>query len=278
MKKRRIQRPERMSLKEMIQTRDSARLVHYILRGLVLLIMVNQLYDQHYENVFFCLLTLILFAIPSFIESNTRIVIPDTLENVILFFIFAAQMLGEMRAYYVAFPFWDTMLHTINGFLAAAIGFSLVEILNQHKETTFRLSPLFMAVVAFCFSMTIGVIWEFFEYFMDLVFAMDMQKDTIVHTINSVMLDPTNTQKIVTIKGITETLVNGESLGLGGYLDIGLHDTMKDMFVNFIGAVVFSLAGYFYVKHRKPTSFVTRFIPTLDDKKGFSIIERKEEE
>lgn len=225
--------------------------------------MINQLFDRNYENVFFCLLAIILFAIPSFIETHTRIDIPPALENSILFFIFAAQILGEMRAYYVAYPFWDTMLHTANGFLAAAIGFSLVEILNQSEKGTFRLSPFFVAVVAFCFSMTIGVLWEFFEYFMDMVFATDMQKDTIVHTIRSVMLDPTNSQKVITIDNITEVSVNGVDLGLGGYLDIGLHDTIKDMFVNFIGALVFSVGGYFYVKNRKESSFVMHFIPTL---------------
>ena len=247
----------------MIRERDSSEIVHYLLRLVVILIMINQLFDRNYENVFFCLLAILLFAVPSFIETHTRISIPPALENSILFFIFAAQILGEMRAYYVAYPFWDTMLHTANGFLAAAIGFSLVEILNQSEKGTFRLSPFFLAVVAFCFSMTIGVLWEFFEYFMDMVVGTDMQKDTIIYTIRSVMLDPNHGQKVITIENITEVTVNGVDLGLGGYLDIGLHDTIKDMFVNFIGALVFSIAGYFYVKNRKESSFVMHFIPTL---------------
>lgn len=250
----------------MVRDRDSSQIVHYLLRLIVILIMVNQLFDQNYENVFFCLLAILLFAVPSFIETHTRIDIPPALENSILFFIFAAQILGEMRSYYVAYPFWDTMLHTANGFLAAAIGFSLVDILNQSQKETFRLSPFFVAVVAFCFSMTIGVLWEFLEYAMDIFFATDMQKDTIIHTIRSVMLDPTNAQKVVTIDNITEVTINGVDLGLGGYLDIGLHDTIKDMFVNFIGALVFSTSGYFYVKNRKRSSFVMHFIPTLTEK------------
>ena len=260
-------RPDRKSFAQMVRDRDSSQIVHYLLRLVVILIMINQLFDRNYENVFFCLLAIMLFAVPSFIETHTRIEIPPALENSILFFIFAAQILGEMRSYYVAYPFWDTMLHTANGFLAAAIGFSLVDILNQSQKGTFRLSPVFVAIVAFCFSMTIGVLWEFLEYFMDMVFATDMQKDTIVHTIRSVMLDPTNSQKVVTIDNITEVTVNGVDLGLGGYIDIGLHDTIKDMFVNFIGALVFSIAGFFYVKNRKKSSFVIHFIPTLGDEK-----------
>ncbi|HKM08394.1 MAG TPA: hypothetical protein VJ869_15665 [Sphaerochaeta sp.] len=259
-------RQDRKSFRQMVRDRDSSQIVHYLLRLIVILIMVNQLFDQNYENVFFCLLAILLFAVPSFIETHTRIDIPPALENSILFFIFAAQILGEMRSYYVAYPFWDTMLHTANGFLAAAIGFSLVDILNQSQKETFRLSPFFVAVVAFCFSMTIGVLWEFLEYAMDIFFATDMQKDTIIHTIRSVMLDPTNAQKVVTIDNITEVTINGVDLGLGGYLDIGLHDTIKDMFVNFIGALVFSTSGYFYVKNRKRSSFVMHFIPTLTEK------------
>lgn len=261
-------RPDKKSLKQMIVQRDSARIVHYLLRLIVILILIAQVFNKNYENVFLCILTLILFSLPSLIETNTRIDIPDTLENIILFFIYAAAILGEMGSYYVTYPFWDTVLHTANGFLAAAIGFSLVDILNQSERFSIRLSPLFVAIVAFCFSMTIGVVWEFFEFSMDMFFGMDMQKDTVVTTLRSVMLDPTKSQKIVVIKGIENVMVNGKELGVGGYLDIGLIDTMKDLFVNFIGALVFCVAGFFYLKYRsKKAAFIKRFIPTLVDKK-----------
>lgn len=122
-----------------------------------------------------------------------------------------------------------------------------------------------MALVAFCFSMTAGVLWEFFEFGMDRLFQMDMQKDTIVNSITSVMLDPTNSNIPVTIDGITSVAVNGQDLGFGGYLDIGLFDTMKDLFVNFIGAVVFSTIGYFYIKHRGKGKLAKAFIPTITE-------------
>ncbi|GAB1455358.1 hypothetical protein MASR2M48_06650 [Spirochaetota bacterium] len=176
-----------MSFKQMLRERDSAKIVHYLLRLLVIVILIVQVYERDYENVFFCVLTLMLFAVPSIIQNRIRIDIPAALENTILVFIFAAQILGEMRDYYVTYPFWDTMLHTINGFLAAAIGFSLVDILNQSDRLSLRLSPLFVAIVAFSFSMTIGVVWEFFEYFMDILIGTDMQKDTIIHAIHSVI-------------------------------------------------------------------------------------------
>lgn len=239
--------------------------LYVILRALVILVMITQFLSGNYENVFLCVLTLILFTIPSFVEINFHIDLPDTLETIILLFIFSAEILGEIKEYYISFPFWDTILHTINGFLAAAIGFSLVDLFNRNKKFSFQLSPLYMAIVAFCFSMTIGVLWEFFEFGMDLIFKTDMQKDTILTTISSVMLNPNNANLAVKMPNINSVIVNGQELGLGGYLDIGLYDTMKDMFVNFIGAVVFSFIGFFYVKKRGLGNVAKRFIPQIID-------------
>ena len=125
--------------------------------------------------------------------------------------------------------------------------------------------------------MTIGVIWEFFEFGMDTIFGLDMQKDTIVSNIHSVMLDPTNSNIPIGIEGITDVIVNGQSLGLGGYLDIGLIDTMKDLIVNFVGAVVFSVIGFFYVKNRGKGRFAKGLIPRLKTKDA-DFLEQAEEE
>ena len=156
---------------------------------------------------------------------------------------------------------WDTVLHTLNGFLAAAIGFSLVDLLNNSSRLEFKLSPLFMALVAFSFSMTIGVLWEFFEFGMDQFMGMDMQKDTVIHSFQSVLLDTTKSNVPIHVKNIQDVIINGESLGVGGYLDIGLIDTMQDLLVNFIGAIIFCIFGYFYVKSRGKNHFASRFIP-----------------
>lgn len=246
--------------------------VYFSLRLLVVATMLAQFFNENYENVFLCLLTLVLFTLPSFFERHLSIELPSTLEIIILLFIFAAEILGEIQAYYITYAHWDLILHTLNGFLCAAVGFSLVDLFNRNKNFSLSLSPTFMSIVAFCFSMTIGVLWEFFELFMDLVMGYDMQKDTIVHGITSVELDPTGSNIPITIDGITDVIVvaHGEmiSLGLGGYLDIGLLDTMEDMVVNFVGALVFSILGYFYVKNRKEDGFASGFIPkVLDDEK-----------
>ena len=241
--------------------------VYLVLRVLVLLTLVSQFLNGNFENVFFCVLSLVLFVMPTILERQLKIDLPSVLEIVILLFIFSAWILGEVQTYYTIFPYWDTMLHTLNGFLCAAIGFSLVDLLNRHERISLSMSPAFMAIVAFCFSMTVGVLWEFFECAMDQIFYGDMQKDTIVHAISSVMLDPTGGQRPQIIRGITDVIVVTEEgqipLGLGGYLDIGLLDTMEDLLVNFIGAVTFSIVGYFYVKNRGKGWFAKNFIPKV---------------
>ena len=184
---------------------------------------------------------------------------------IILLFIFAAEILGELGCYFITYPYWDSMLHTTTGFLCAATGFALIDILNRNSRIKFQLSPVYVALAAFCFSMTVGVMWEFFEFGMDRLFHMDMQKDTVIQSVTSVMLDPTNSNIPVTIDGIHSVAVNGQDLGFDGYLDIGLYDTMEDLFVNFVGAVVFSTIGYFYIKHRGRGKLARAFIPTITE-------------
>lgn len=243
-----------------LREHKSSFIVYLILRILVIVMLVLQILNQNYENVFLCILTLLLLIIPSFVQVTFKIELPTTLEIIVLLFIFGAEILGEIAEFYLVFPFWDTVLHTLNGFLAAAIGFSLVDLLNRSERTVFHLSPLFTAIVAFCFSMTIGVVWEFFEFGMDQIMGFDMQKDTVVSTIASVMLNGQGKNVPVKIDQIQEVMVNGQALGLGGYLDIGLVDTMEDLFVNFIGAAVFSVIGFFYVRSRGK-GVAGRFIP-----------------
>ena len=246
-----------------LRKKQTVAAVYIFLRFAVILVMVAQFFNGNFENVFLCLLTLVLLLLPTIVERSLQIDLPNTLEIIIMLFIFAAEILGEIRAFYTTYPGWDTMLHTLNGFLCAAIGFSLVDMLNRNERFSLSLSPTFMAIVAFCFSMTIGVLWEFFEFAMDWFFHTDMQRDTVVNAIYSASLDVTRSNKVVSIRDIQDVLIHGESLGLGGYLDIGLIDTMKDLIVNFIGAVVFSVTGFFYAlsKGRKRTP-AQNFVPS----------------
>ena len=276
MRKRR-EKIHTISLKEQIREHKGLFAVYLLLRLSVILTLVAQVFNRDWESVFFCALALFLMTIPSFIEHNWHIDIPDTLEIIVIVFIYAAEILGELKAYYINVPFWDTMLHTTTGFLAAAVGFSLCDIFNRNENIKFDLSPFFLAFVAFCFSMTVGVLWEFFEFGMDFFTGSDMQKDTVINAIHTTMLDPTKSNRVVHITGITDVILSdGTSLGLGGYLDIGIIDTMKDLFVNFIGAVVFSFIGYVYVKSRGQGRFARRFIPTMKFDELKSAEDRKE--
>ena len=243
--------------------------VYLVLRALVILTLVRGVFRREYQTVFLCALSLVLLVLPSVVSKKMKIVLPSTLEIIILLFVYAAEILGEINSFYVRVPHWDTMLHTINGFLCAAIGFALVYMMNRNDRFSFQLSPLYLAIVSFCFSMTVGVLWEFFEFSGDYFLGMDMQKDTVVNAIHSVNMDPTLTNTVVHIRDITDTILvhsdgTQEALALGGYLDIGIIDTMKDLFVNFIGAVVFSVIGFFYVKEKGKGKVAHRFIPQVE--------------
>ncbi|MBR2289385.1 MAG: hypothetical protein IJ867_01895 [Clostridia bacterium] len=245
--------------------------VYIVLRTLVILVLIAQILNRNYENVFLCVLTLILFLVPFWIDRRWNIKIPTFLEIMIFLFIFASEILGEVAKFYVYFKHWDTILHTINGFLAAAIGFSLIDILNRSERFHLQLSPIFVTMIAFCFSMTIGILWEFYEYSYDVLAKHDMQKDEIVTTFASVTLDETNSNKPVVVDNIEKTVIyskNKEGKEIettinGGYLDIGIRDTMEDLFVNFLGAYSFSIVGWFYLNNRDKYKFAENFIPKM---------------
>lgn len=248
---------------KMIKEKKGVFAFYMLLRLSVILVMVAQFFNHNYENVFLCILTLVLFMMPTFIEQKLHIRFPDTMEIIILSFIYAAEILGEIHSMYIRVPMWDTMLHTLNGFLVAAIGFCLVDLLNRNDNFQLKLSPLYLAIVAFCFSMTIGVLWEFFEFGMDNCFRTDMQKDTVLTSFSTVTLDPQGLNNPVIVDGIETVTINDEKLPVEGYLDIGLYDTMEDLFVNFLGAIVFSIIGFFYVKSKGKSGIAKRFIPEV---------------
>ena len=248
------------------KTKKKTLIVYFVLRLLIIIISLRQIFLGNIGNFLLCLLSLFLFTIPDFIENKLKIELPGVLESIIYLFIFSAEILGEISNFYGLIPLWDTMLHTLNGFICAGIGLSLVELLND-RSVNINLSPFYITLVAFCFSMTIGVLWEFVEYSADRFLHWDMQKDTIVDTISTVKLNDNDKNEVMIIKNINKTIIvldnNEEIVVDGGYLDIGLYDTMKDLLVNLIGALVFSLFGYFYLinKDKNEKTFVKNFIP-----------------
>ena len=256
-------------------------ILYSILRLLVVLIAIRTIMLHNYEATVTCLLVLALFFVPSLLEETLKIKIPPLLEGIIYCFIFAAEILGELGHFYTQFPIWDTMLHTLNGFLFAAVGFSTVDLLNRTSKNI-NLSPLYLTMVAFCFSMTIGVLWEFFECGADIFLGQDMQKDFIVDHFQSVTLDPNHSQEVIHVDDITGTVIqtaSGKVFNIdGGYLDIGILDTMKDLLVNFIGAVVFCSFGFAFLKHGEKRKVASHVVEGLRLKPEMKEAEEEESE
>ena len=265
----RIARYIRHLIENSYRTHPKTFVFYSLLRVMVLIVMIRSLIIHNYQSAATCILVMLLFLLPAFLEDQLSLTIPPLFQSVIFGFIFAAEILGEIDHYYVKIPGWDTILHTINGFLFAAVGFSAVYLLNRGSEY-FDLSPLYLSLMAFCVSMTVGVLWEFFECSMDLFFDMDMQKDFVIQQFASVRLDPLNSGEVIQVQGITDTVIHtmsGETFTVeNGYLDVGILDTMKDLLVNLIGAVVFSVLGFFTLKDSRPNKVVDSLLIRPKDK------------
>ncbi len=243
------------------ESKKNSIIVYLVLRFLVIISIIIQLFSGNFFNAILCTLALILFTLPTVLANKLKITLPSLLESMVYIFIYASAILGGINNFYKIIPIWDTILHTLNGFLCASIGFSLIDILNTN-DNNINLSPLYVSFVAFCFSMTIGVLWEFCEFTVDSVLKIDTQRDRIVENVYSVDLNKENT--LVKVKDIEKTEIyskDGNKTTIKGYLDVGLYDTIKDLFVNLIGAAFFSVIGYLYIKNRDKYKFVERLIP-----------------
>ena len=256
--------------KQYIKEHRFTFIVYFVLRLLVTFTMIRSIYQENYFNAFLCVLTLILFIMPMALENTLKIELPSIFEIIILLFIFSAEILGEINSFYTLHNGWDTILHTMNGFLCAAIGFALFDMLNRELSDKIKLSPFYLSLMAFCFSMTIGVLWEFIEFGVDYFFVVDMQKDFVINSFGSVYFDENSLNNVVRVKDILSTVITTKDGSIytieNGYLDIGIIDTMKDLLVNFIGALFFSISGYFLKKYESRLNIARLFsIKVIDE-------------
>lgn len=167
-----------------------------------------------------CLLGVAAMFLPSLIEKRWKFDIPNIMEVLYVIFLYCAIFLGEVRNFYYVVPHWDTILHTFSGAMLGALGFSVVSLMNDTEKWKLNLSPAFVAFFAFCFSITLGVIWEIYEFSFDGLLGLNMQKFALED----------------------------------GKLLIGrnaLLDTMKDLIVDGIGALVISIIGFISLKYKK---------------------------
>jgi hypothetical protein len=253
-----------------------AYVIFVVLNIAVIGAIVRCIFEKRPSGVFVGVLALLLLLIPPFVKKSFKVELPTTLEAIAYCFVFCAQILGEMQSFYTRFPFWDVMLHTVCGFIFAAFGFCLFDLFNRNKKSDakFELSPFFLAFLAFCFSVTVGTLWEFFEFSADVWLCTDMQKDTIVQSFGSCVFSPDGLNSPTVIDGIVKTVImteSGEIFEVAGYVDIGIYDTVKDMFVNFIGATVFSIFGYLYLRSRGKGALANQFIPKVSFESSFDV-------
>ena len=204
---------------------------------------------------------LVIYLIPSFISYKFKLHFPAALEITYYLFVFASLILGEVFAFYGPFPFWDIVLHFLSGFVIAGIGFSLEKIVNKDQK-----SRLFTLVFAFCFSMTIGAMWECLEFAFDMTARTDAQKDAHVRQISTITLQRDGGNRPVRLDDIEKTeiyLKSGEIVTIDeGLLDIGIMDTMKDIYVNLAGAGMFCILGAFYLKDNHKNALMKNLITT----------------
>lgn len=254
--------------------------VYGILQILTVITIIRCAIAGAQNHVMTGLLALAMGLIPVLVKLIFRVKLSTVLETLAYLFIFSAEVLGEINAFYGRFPFWDGMLHVICGFMFAAFGYCLVDVFHKSGQAHATYSPLFLSLMAFCFSMTVGVFWEFIEYTGDYLMQTDMQKDMLLDHVNSFIVPHSGGGNIARINDIVKMdlyTADGQIYTTAGYLDVGLADTIKDMFVNFIGAIAFCMIGYFNLRHPGTGRIAKHFIPVLADSQANDTAARNEE-
>lgn len=208
---------------------DGENRVHRILVLLLLVVMAVEwillLIDQRWLSVFLTTLIITTLLLPLVFRRKMDVEIPAELHLVAVVFIFASLYLGEIQDFYHRFWWWDMALHASAGLLMGIVGFFLVYLLNESKQVELHMTPIFISLFACLFAVTIGTFWEIFEFAMDQLFDVNMQKPMLG--------DPS-----------------------------GLTDTMWDMIVNAIGAFIISFMGWWYLKQKR-SFFVKKWIRTF---------------
>ncbi len=163
--------------------------IFIVLRVIVIIAGVLAVYNSDWTNFTLAVLTLVVLFLPTLIERKLHLDFPGEFDILIVVFIFAALYLGEIQSFYFRFWWWDIFLHTLSGLIIGAIGFSLVYILNSHDNVSINLSKVFVSIFSFCFALSIGAIWEIFEFSMDSFFGLNMQKSGLVDTMWDLIVD-----------------------------------------------------------------------------------------
>lgn len=199
------------------------RRITLLLQFILLVGAAGAIWEQQWLNVLLIAGIIIITLLPLLLERRFKVFIPAEFKVLAIAFVFAAVFLGEVHGYYTRFWWWDIVLHTSSGFLLGIVGFLLVYVLNETEQIDMHMRPGFVAFFAFLFALGVGTLWEIFEFAMDSLFGTQMQKPMLG--------DPS-----------------------------GLTDTMIDLIVDAIGALIISVLGYGYLKTKGNESFLERWI------------------
>ena len=196
----------------------TSMIITNMVRIALICVFIRGFFVGDHSQDFLIILTFFMTYYPSILEKKFGVYLPNTLQIVITLFIFAAQVLGEMSGFYDKISWWDTMLHATSGVILGLVGFLFIYLLNEKGDANVNLSPIFVVIVAFCFALTMGVFWEIFEFSADRLLGFNMQKFRMP----------------------------GQD---------GLIDTMEDLIVDAIGAIIACIFGWRYMEKRKDTLF-----------------------
>lgn len=243
-----------------------------VLGSLVLIILIRQLMAKDYGHAILCAVALGLFFLPAILEKSMKAHMPAPLTVLLVLSIFGSAVLGEVEQYYLIYPYWDKVLHGVDGFVTAAIGLALLDALSGDSAFRFSSRPRCIAFCIFCISMTVGLVWEFVEFLCDLWLGSDMQKDILRQKLSTIWFTG-DTGTVTKMTDIQQTVIYGSVNGAEthwnitqGFLDIGLLDTMGDLLACGAGALLFVWISYGYLKHHKAAAGVRIWIPKMQRK------------
>lgn len=213
--------------------------VYLIVNFITLVCLMRQIKIGNSLGIIQGIIALALYLVPFLMSKILKIKLCKRLEIVIYIFIFCALVLGEVLSFYKYVKYYDKVIHTFNGVLMTSVGMVILNSMNKRNNNKYML-----VLFGFSFSMMTAGVWEIFEFNVDKYLKQDMQTDTIINKISSDLLE----EKEVEISSFT---INKQDYykKYGGYIDIGLIDTMGDMTVNLIGTIIYSI--YTLIKLRK---------------------------
>lgn len=215
----------------------------------ILASLISEFIMRDYFHIFLSFYTLLLLIVPTFFIKKLKITISNFFLILFYLSVFSSNILGEIYHFYINVPIFDDIVHFLTAFFMSSLVFTLIK-----NFTPLQNHLLLIAIISTSLSLTFSVCWEFYEYSSDKFLLTDMQKDTLISNISSSKLDNSQNYKPVKVQKIHKVILYNSHNDIlketeGGYLDIGLNDTMGDLIISFIGASLSSIFCCFYFKY-----------------------------